>query len=51
MKFQKLGDMGYDQIPASRSCDACAARWEYIESVLRRARNAVLRVLRFGYSG
>jgi hypothetical protein len=50
MKFQKLGDMGYDQTPVSRSC-ACTARWEYIERVLRRARNAVLRALRFGYSG
>jgi len=50
MKFQKLGDMGYDQIPARRSCE-CAARWEYIERVLRRARNAVLRALRFRYSG
>ena len=50
MKFQKLGDMGYDQIPARRSCE-CAARWEYIERVLHRARNAVLRGLRFRYSG
>jgi hypothetical protein len=50
MKFHKLADMGYDHIPARRSCE-CAARWEYIERVLRRARNAVLRALRLGYSG